>query len=65
MPDSLDAAEPGTLRLGSMGNVDDYIFDAGDGQFHVARMFYTAQRHASFATFGGLLLHLLHEAGEG
>ena len=55
------AYSPQIILLGNRGNVDDYIFDRKDRQYHVSSLGYPQERWASFPSFEELLLSILDE----
>lgn len=61
MLENLDVPRPAIIVLGSAGNLDEFVYDRRDAQFHIITMGYPDERIASFDTFDALLEAVLRE----
>ena len=62
--ENLDVPRRGVIVLGNAGNVDEYVFDTRDRQFHIVTFGFEAERVASFRTFEELLSRVFRDQGE-
>src|SRR5258706_13598790 len=61
VPDNLDSQYRHAIILGDAGNVDEYIYDMQDHQFHTAPMGFPDERYATFLTLEDMILAILQQ----
>ena len=61
VPENLDCPRQHVIILGNAGNVEEYIYDTQDHQFHITTMGFPAERYATFATLEAMIHAILHQ----
>jgi Gamma-glutamyl cyclotransferase, AIG2-like len=59
--ENLDVPRPNVIVLGNAGNVDEYVFDTREHDFHIVTLGSANERMASFRTFEELLLRVFRD----